>query len=72
MEEATVRGVSKDIRQLFRTVKKHGWTVERRKSGHYLLQGPNDEKVFCGGTPSDHRAVENIKRDLSRNGLDLS
>lgn len=66
-----MRGASKDVRQLFRDVKKHGWKVKRRRNGHYVIQGPNDEKVFCSGTASDHRAIKNIKRDLAKMGLDI-
>lgn len=66
-----MRGVSKDIKQLFKAARDHGWKVKRRNNGHYLIQGPNNEKVFCSGTASDHRAVKNIKRDLSKAGLDL-
>ena len=66
-----MRGVPKDLKKLFKEIKSHGWRVSRRNNGHFLLQGPNDQKVYCGGTPSDHRAIKNIKKDLSKAGLDL-
>lgn len=72
MARSGMKGTSKEVRKLFRKVLDHdGWTITKRRSGHYLIQGPEDQKVFCGGTPSDHRAVDNIKRDLSKAGLDI-
>jgi hypothetical protein len=66
-----MKGASKDVRKLFREAEARGWTVRRRRSGHYVLEGPQNEKVFCSGTPTDHRAIENMKKDLSRAGLEL-
>lgn len=66
-----MRGVSKDMNDLFKRAKAQGWTVHRRNNNHYLIEGPDGQKVFCGGTPSDHRAIKNIESDLSRAGLDL-
>lgn len=59
------------MKKLFREVKKSGWSVKKRRNNHYLIEGPDGEKVFCGGTPSDYRAVDNVKSDLARAGLDL-
>jgi hypothetical protein len=67
-----MRGTSKEIRELFKAVTSvDGWEGRRRNNGHYLIQGPRKEKVYCSATPSDHRAIHRIKRDLSRAGLDL-
>lgn len=71
MGKARYKGVRGEIAQLFKEVQEHGWEVERRRSGHFLMKGPNNQKVFCSATASDHRAVKNIKRDLANNGLDL-
>lgn len=63
---------SKEMKKLFRAVKDHGWRVRRRRNNHFLLLSPDgEEKVFCSGTPSDHRAVDNVKSDLARAGLEL-
>lgn len=71
MEGRGMRGVSKDMKKLFRQVRNHGWSVRQRRNNHYVMESPDGEKVFCGGTPSDHRAIKNIERDLANAGLDL-
>jgi predicted RNA binding protein YcfA (HicA-like mRNA interferase family) len=67
-----LRGIPKEAKKLFREVmSQDGWEVTRRASGHVLIEGPNQQKVFCSATPSDHRAIKNIKKDLAKAGLDL-
>ena len=66
-----MRGVSKEISSLFKKVRDKGWEVSRRRSNHYVIEGPDGQKVFCSGTASDHRAVKNIEKDLANAGLDL-
>ncbi len=63
--------MNKEVKKLFKRIQDHGWSVRRRRNNHYLIEGPDGEKVFCGGTPSDHRAIKNIERDLAKAGLDL-
>jgi len=46
-----------------------GWKVEQRSNNHYKLVAPNGKVVFTSSTPSDKRAIENIKRDLRSGGL---
>jgi hypothetical protein len=71
MKDGLLRGAPKEAKKLFRQVVSHGWEVRRRGSGHLVIEGPNQQKVFCSATPSDHRAIKNIKRDLAKAGLDL-
>jgi hypothetical protein len=65
-------GLNKDLKKIFRQAEQRDWIVRRRRSGHYLLQGPRGQKVFCPATPSDHRSLKNLKSHLSKAGLDLS
>lgn len=37
--------------------------------GHYKWLAPNGKLFFTSQTPSDHRALQNIKRDLRVNGF---
>lgn len=66
-----MRGVTKEIGTVFKKVREKGWTVEQRRSNHYVMKGPKGQKVFCSGTASDHRAIKNIEKDLANAGLDL-
>ncbi len=63
----------RDINRLIDTARRQGWQVERRKSGHYLLTPPSrDGPLVCvASTPSDHKAISNIRADLRRSGLVL-
>lgn len=61
----------KELKELVRQIRDHGWDAERRRSGHYVLEGPQGQRVYCSGTASDRRAIKNIKRDLAKAGLVL-
>ena len=62
----------KELKKLFKQVaKRPGWTFRQRNNSHFVIEGPDGEKVFCSGTPSDTHAAKNIKRDLAKVGLDL-
>jgi hypothetical protein len=63
--------MSKDFKKLTKKIRSKGWDVRQRRSGHYVIEGPNGEKVFCSATPSDHRSLRNIERDLVKAGLDI-
>lgn len=59
----------KEIAKLSQLAINQGWKVERNKNNHLKFLAPNGNIVFVSSTPSDHRALENIKRDLRVNGL---
>jgi hypothetical protein len=59
----------KELRSLLNTATDQGWEVTRGKNNHIKCVSPNGNIVFVSSTPSDHRALENIKRDLRVNGL---
>lgn len=44
----------------------HGCTVTINKSGHYRVTRPGYSFVTVSTTPTDRRALSNIKRDLRR------
>jgi hypothetical protein len=61
--------MNKDLKVLFRRCETLGCTVRRRRNNHYTITLPWGRKVFVGGTPSDHRAIRNMIRDLRKMGL---
>jgi len=61
--------VSKDLTQLIKEVKKAGWEVILNKNCHLKWVSPNGRFFFSASTPSDHRAILNIKRDLKTHGF---
>ncbi len=48
-----------------------GWRRETLRGGHYRLTPPDRGKpaVVYSGTPSDWRAIMNLRADLRRSGL---
>jgi hypothetical protein len=62
--------MNKEIAQLVRLVQSTpGWTVEQRRSCHYMVKPPSGEPIFMAGTPSDKRAIKNARAHLKRAGL---
>lgn len=48
----------------------NGWRC-RSTGKHYVLRGPDGQTVTVSKTPSDFRAVRNIRADLRRAGVPL-
>ena len=61
--------LSKEYRELFEIAASQGWRVEQRKNTHLSWISPTGTKVFSSFTPSDWRAIQNLKKDLKRYGL---
>jgi hypothetical protein len=64
------RGGSQEIEQLFRQLERQGWRV-RWGSGHPKLLAPSGEPVVMAASPSDHRAMKNLRARLRRAGAEL-
>lgn len=63
---------SKEVRDLAKRVKPHGWTWERHKGGHVKFRGPNGGQVVVPSSKfSDWRALKNIERDFRSQGCPL-
>lgn len=59
-------GKCKDLRQLCREKIAQGWRIELTNGGHLRWTWPaTGEIVFTSQTPSDWRALKNIKKRLS-------
>jgi hypothetical protein len=62
----------KDVKQLIKVAEQQGWTVTRTGTLHLRWQAPDGRVLFRNGTsPSDRRAVANLRSDLRRLGLRL-
>jgi len=62
----------KELAVIIKVAISAGWRVELTKGGHYKWIAPNNiDFVFSSSTPSDNRALENLKQDLRRRGLDV-
>ena len=59
----------RDIEQLIKEAVCQGWEVTPTKKSHYKWLSPLGAFFFSASTPSDHRAINNIKRDLKRYGF---
>ena len=59
-----IRGASKDMRKLIKELKPEGWTAELTRGDHIALVHPRYGKVFCSQTPSDRRALQNIRQEI--------
>lgn len=55
----------KDLKQFIRDVERAGGRYEEGKK-HGVIYTPDGRKYFCSKTPSDHRAIRNIRSDLKR------
>lgn len=56
---------NKDVRELVRWAEDLGYSAERTSGGHIKMVHPAVEgPVFCASTPSDHRALSNIRSTL--------
>lgn len=57
---------NRELRELARLYEAQGWKVTMRNNGHLKWEAPNGFVYFSSQTPSDHRAILNIKKDLAR------
>jgi predicted RNA binding protein YcfA (HicA-like mRNA interferase family) len=61
--------VPKDIAKLMKEAEKQGWTVSMTKGDHFKWMSPLGGLFYSSQTPTDHRAINNLKRDLRVNGF---
>lgn len=58
---------AKDVDRLLKILAAdHGCTVTERRSGHRLVSRPGHRSIVVAKTPSDARALANIKGDIRR------
>jgi len=61
--------IHREFRPLVEAAVAQGWTVTPTKGGHLKFQSPKGDVVFAAGTPSDWRAMKNVRAHLRRAGL---
>jgi len=59
----------KDVEVLVQKAREQGWTVTKTKGSHYKWVSPLGGLFFSTSTPSDFRAIDNLKRDMKRYGF---
>lgn len=59
----------KELSMLIKEAECQGWIVTSTSKGHYKWVSPLGGFFFSASTPSDHRALKNIERDLARYGF---
>lgn len=62
---------NKDLAKLVRLAKSQGWEVTQRTNNHLKWTSPTGYVYFSSYSPSDFRAVRQIKAALVREGLDV-
>jgi predicted RNA binding protein YcfA (HicA-like mRNA interferase family) len=55
-----------DLKQQLRQAEAHGWRVQPTRGGHWKLTHPDGGTVVTSSSPSDHRALANLKAQLRR------
>jgi len=63
---------NKEIAELEDLARDQKWEPFRLKNGHYEWVSPSGARVTIASSPSDWRAIENIKADLKAEGLILN
>lgn len=62
---------ARELRQMLNRLRADGWHITLSRRGHYRCHSPTGETVFCPGTPSDHRALANMRGKFRRAGAKL-
>jgi hypothetical protein len=55
-----------DLKQQLRQAEAHGWQVTHTRNGHWRLLYPGGGVVVTSSTPSDHRALANLRAQMRR------
>jgi len=61
----------KELFDLMKIIKSQGWQVKTRRGGHLALYAPQGGVYFVAQSPSDHRALMNVRSALRRMGADV-
>lgn len=60
----------KELKEIVKAAEEQGWRVKVLKNGHLMFLAPDGiNKATTGGTPSDHRAIDNHLSRLRRYGF---
>ena len=60
--------MKRDLKQVIAACERAGWVVTKTGGGHWRFRAPQGVLVFTGSTPSDPRAIANLRARLRREG----
>jgi hypothetical protein len=58
-----------DYRKLLKCAERQGFGIRMTHKGHFRIDAPNGGCCFTSSTPSDVRAIRNLRSELRRIGL---
>jgi hypothetical protein len=61
--------MASELNSLKKLAEAQEWKIVVSNGGHLKWMSPTGKVVFTSITPSDHRALSNIRRDLKSAGL---
>ena len=61
----------RELSATLRAIRAQGWAIETTGGGHLKLIPRSGGPVFTGSTPSDCRAIKNLRALLRRRGARL-
>lgn len=61
--------MASELKMLIKSAEKQHWKIVVSNGGHLKWVSPTGKVVFTSLTPSDQRALSNMKRDLKSAGL---
>jgi hypothetical protein len=61
--------MSKELDVLVKKAREQGWTVVLTKNNHYKWMSPLGGLFYSASTPSDYRAVYNLRQNMKNNGF---
>lgn len=61
-------GLKKDVNAVLRRLqsREYGCTVTAMRTGHWRVSKPGHRAISVTASPSDHRALQNLKADVKR------
>ncbi len=60
--------MNSNARKFVRSLQREGWSWEYNGSGHIKLTSPEGMKLTMAATPSDQRALKNVRAQVRRIG----
>lgn len=61
--------MNKEAKKLLALAVRQGFIIEVRRNNHLKVTSPSGRFFFASSTPSDRRAVLNLRADLRRAGF---
>ena len=62
--------VAKELKPFAKRARKQGWQIVQKSGSHLKWIPPQGRFVVTACSPSDHRAIKNVRADLRAAGLE--